>query len=440
MFKNLLKTLLLSAGIVTAALCVSPAAHAQLFVDTTYTAEQMVNDFFNASGTCVTATNVTHTGHPSSIGFFEGSASNVGLNAGIILVSGDVTGAIGPNNSPSQTIPGGGLGTPGDADLDDLIPSYTTFDASVLEMDIVSADSLLEFVYVFGSEEYLEFVNSSFNDVFGFFVSGPGYTGNQNIALIPGTSVPVSINNVNLDSNSTYYINNSDGSSPSDSTQVQYDGLTTVLSAPLNVIPGQTYHIKLAVADAGDSVLDSGVFIGIQSLCGTDSLLTSGGGFAANLSGSTAQFESGLNYCTYWNWDFGDGTSSNLRTPSHTYLADGTYTVTLQTGNFSNQYNVTQTVQVGDVIDGIENNNNAAAASSLITAMPNPTNGIVSIQLNGHHEPLQLNLYSTNGQLLEVRRNVSTVQSFDLNTYGKGAFIIQALTQKEVYTQKIVNQ
>lgn len=430
----LLKILFSAILIVSMSAIGTMSVYAQLFVDSTYTATQMVNDFFNLSGTCVTATNVSYIGAPSAMGFFEGSACNVGLNAGIMLSSGNISGAVGPNNASGLS---SSLNMAGDLDLESLISLVTTYDAAVLEMDIVSSDSLLQFVYVFGSEEYLEYVGSSFNDVFGFFVSGPGYSGNQNIAIIPGTTTPVSINNVNDNSNPTYYINNGDGSSPLDSTQIQYDGFTTLLSAPMNVVPGQTYHIKLAVADAGDSVFDSGVFIGIQSLCGTDSLLTSGGGFAANLSGSTAQFESGLNYCTYWNWDFGDGTTSVLREPTHTYTADGTYTVTLQTGNFSNEYTVTQTIQIGDVIDAIDM---AQPNTIRLTALPNPTNnGIVQINLEGMAEA-DLNLYNLSGQLLETRKTVSGQQVFNLSNYGKGTFIVQAVSEQGICTQKIVNQ
>ena len=97
---------------------------------------------------------------------------------------------------------------------------------------------LINFNYVFGSEEYPEFVNAGFNDAFGFFLSGPNPTGgmyvDQNLAIVPGTAnTPVSIFNVNNVSNSAYYVDNGDGfTAPqnSDPTVIQFDGFTTPLT------------------------------------------------------------------------------------------------------------------------------------------------------------------------------------------------------------------
>ena len=190
---------------------------------------------------------------------------NVGLEAGIVLTTGPIEGVLGPNDSGGE---GMSMGTPGDPDLEAIIGGDITNDACILTLDIEAASDTITFNYVFGSDEYLEFVGS-FNDVFAFFISGPGITGQQNIALIPGTTTPVSINNVNDFANSEYYVNNGDGFSPPQSTDpyyIQYDGFTTVLQARAAVIPCETYTLKLAVADALDGVLDSGVFIEAGSI------------------------------------------------------------------------------------------------------------------------------------------------------------------------------
>jgi hypothetical protein len=162
------------------------------------------------------------------------------------------------NDADSFTV---AMGSAGDADLNTLIPGYTTRDASVLEFDFVSAiDGQLTFDYLFASEEYNEYVQSSFNDVFGFFING------ENVAMIGSTVV--SINSINLGSNSGLYVNNdpSDLGTPTP-FNTQYDGFTQVLTTkPYQVTAGQTYHIKLAIADAGDSALDSTVYIKSQSL------------------------------------------------------------------------------------------------------------------------------------------------------------------------------
>lgn len=210
------------------------------------------------SGINVVPGSVTYTGTSNSSGTFtDGSSSGISLDSGIILTSGTATNASGPNDSDSKGI---NNGLAGDSDLDTLVDS-STFNASVLEFDFTSLGGDVFFNYVFASEEYNEFANSAVNDVFGFFLD------DKNIALIPGTNTPVAINTVNggnplgtNSKNSALFNNNdpSDGEAPFDT---QYDGFTDVFTAEaLNLSPGE-HHIKLAVADTGDTIYDSAVFI-----------------------------------------------------------------------------------------------------------------------------------------------------------------------------------
>lgn len=229
---------------------------AQLTVNSSVTPTYLVNNVLLGSG--ITATGITYTGSATARGEFNGVASNIGFNSGLILASGNITTAIGPNNIGSA---GTDLGNPGDPDLD-MICSNTTYDAAVLEFDFVPMSDTLKFNFVFASEEYLEFVGLGVNDAFGFFLSGPGVSGPYsggaaNIALIPGTAVPVTIDNVNASSYPAFYFNNE---TPPGAT-VQYDGFTIPMQAKSPVQCGQTYHIKIAIADAGDGVYDSGVFL-----------------------------------------------------------------------------------------------------------------------------------------------------------------------------------
>lgn len=234
---------------------------AQLVITQPTSINALVNSFI-LSG--VTATNVTYTGDTNAIGSFTGgNSTNLGINNGIILTTGVVNGT--PSfNSPAISFASTYNSQPGDALLQSLVQGVSTYDASVLEFDLVPVGNILEFQYVFGSEEYPEFVGSSYNDVFAFFISGSNPAGgnynNDNIALIPGTTNVVCINNVNSASFSSYYVNNSSGSS------FVFDGFTTVLLAQLSVLPGSTYHLKMAVADVGDGIYDSGVFLKAQSM------------------------------------------------------------------------------------------------------------------------------------------------------------------------------
>lgn len=242
-------------------------AWAQLTTDDTQTIDAVIQSLV---GNGVTVSNIQKNCPDGAWGAFLGEESNLGMPKGLILTSGKIQNAEGPNASGSTSQ--SNL-APGDADLDDLIVGFTSQDACVVTFDLQAIADTIQFNYVFGSEEYLEYVNSNFNDVFGFFISGPNPAGGsydtQNIALIPGTNTPVSINNVNTGSYPEYYIENGDGfSSPenTDNFYIQYDGFTTVLTARAAVVPCQTYTLKLAVADAGDTSLDSGVFIEAGSL------------------------------------------------------------------------------------------------------------------------------------------------------------------------------
>jgi gliding motility-associated-like protein len=261
------------AAVLSAAVMTVAGLRAQLVVDNAITVSDLVQNVLLGGG--VTATNITFNGQPANqayvqIGSFNSAGANVGMANGITLCSGDINVAVGPNNNGGNTLPLGGLALPGDPDLTQALGGgFTTNDAAVLEFDFVPDGDSLSFNYVFGSEEYLEWVNSSFNDVFGFFLSGPGINGPyinnaENIALVPNTTLPVAIDNVNTTVNSVYYVDNGDGfTAPfnTDPQYIQFDGFTTVLQARALVQCGQTYHIKIAVADAGDNILDSGVFL-----------------------------------------------------------------------------------------------------------------------------------------------------------------------------------
>ncbi|MCA6516509.1 MAG: choice-of-anchor L domain-containing protein [Chitinophagaceae bacterium] len=192
---------------------------------------------------------ISFTGANVAAGLFSGGlAAGLGINEGIILSSGNIALATGPNNSSSA---GANNKQSGDTDLNSIVTPNTTNDAAVLEFDFIPLSTTVSFAFVFASEEYPEFVGSNFNDVFAFFVNG------QNIALIPGTTTPVSINNVSPVTNSAFFISNTGGTFDN-----QFDGFTTVISATAdNLAPGIPATIKLAIADTTDFIYDSAVFI-----------------------------------------------------------------------------------------------------------------------------------------------------------------------------------
>lgn len=230
-------------------------SYSQLSVSGGFSAQQLAEMLAGPNITVFNATLTTASG--ASGKFTGGGATNLGVSSGVLLTSGNISAAPGPNFSSGTTTVNG---TPGDALLTN-ISGVQTYDATVLEFQFQVQSESVEFNYVFASEEYNEFVGSSFNDVFGFFISGPGISGQENIALVPNTTTTVSINNINLNSYWQYYIDNVNGNT------IGYDGFTTKLTAKkTGLTPCQTYTLRLAIADAGDGAYDSGVFLQENSL------------------------------------------------------------------------------------------------------------------------------------------------------------------------------
>src|SRR5580658_10436750 len=249
-------------------------------------------------GAGVAISNVKYTGAQRAAGMFTSSSNILGFTNGIVLSSGSAHNVAGQNCKDGLSVDNG---EPGDADLNTIVgEGSTTNDAAVLEFDFVPTSSTISFQYVFGSEEYPDFIGL-FNDVFGFFLTAPGGSP-LNLALIPGTDLPVSINNVNdgnpdddppiPPTNSQYYVNNQvyfTPGGPVPPVDAEPNGLTTVLTAQATVTPGLTYHIKLAVADANDFALDSNVFVQAGSLSSTSVTATPGTlAFGSQAQGTTS--------------------------------------------------------------------------------------------------------------------------------------------------------
>ena len=258
------------------------------------TPDYLVTDVLLGDG--MTASNFTWQSAPDNIGYFDGTNANVGFDDGVLLCTGGVdfvTGGFG----------GGAANIAGDADLGQLLSEmgmggFDINNVTLLEFDFVAQSESMTFNYVFGSAEYTSFTCSSFNDVFGFFVSGPGINGPYgndavNIALVPGTNTPVAINTINageltddpdcnnidpdFESYNVYWVDNDYGGfgggaqGPNipptpENTVSGFTGFTVPLEAFITgLICDETYHIKLAIGNCLDTALDSGVFLEANS-------------------------------------------------------------------------------------------------------------------------------------------------------------------------------
>src|SRR5690606_12870607 len=125
----------------------------------------------------VTVSNIGYNGFAGAIGSFTATNSNLGLTSGVVITTGTIqnngNGPQGPNNQPdagaeiSATPVAPGV-------FANFFPSTSKYDMQVLQFNFVPYSDTVRFKYVFGSEEFLEYCGTDYNDVFGFFISGPG--------------------------------------------------------------------------------------------------------------------------------------------------------------------------------------------------------------------------------------------------------------------------
>ena len=285
-------------GLLIIAMVYTIPSKAQTFnIDDSIAVDILVREFLIGSS-CVDVSNIQFAGDPKQAGVFSNLNPLVGITDGIVLSTGhaDIMGD--QNNESSSSYIYSLSQRPDDPDNDlaalALVSSSNIFDKAMIEFDFVAIDDSFEFEYIFASEEYCDFVGSSFNDVFGFFLSGPGINGPYennaiNIARIPETTQNILINSVNHKTNASYYIDNtkinqgqvgangdlnclytvplqngdvsplqSEGLVTDDFT---FDGFTVVLKAKEFVTPGETYHLKIALADVRDPNYDSAVLL-----------------------------------------------------------------------------------------------------------------------------------------------------------------------------------
>jgi len=310
-------------------LFVVPFGHGQLIVNQTQPPATLVQNVLLGSG--VFPSNILFNGYPGNaippgeegtrIARFNGSNTNVGLAGGVLLFTGDATYAVGPNDE--EIVGAGGFPFNATPDLDlSLLSNYdywqvsggnNIYNKSILEFDFIPMFDMIKFRYVFSSEEYERWTCLDYNDSFGFLLSGPGIAGpfqNDaiNLATVPGTFTPVGVNTVN----SGLVANNANGGDPlnpfagcydsdpnwADNTEyyiyngswvqgvqggpqteppyccdayyIQANGLTVVLEATAAVQCGVQYHMKLAIGNAGDWRVPSGVFLEQGSFTSSD--------------------------------------------------------------------------------------------------------------------------------------------------------------------------
>ena len=281
------------------------AATGQIQVDQTLTPEEYVNTVLLGEG--VEAFNVTYTGGLSQLGYLTQGEDSFSIASGLVLSS-DASENLECSINTCDDCLGAAFADPDLLDIANSVPpmigqNFTVTsvnDGCVLEFDFVSGGDSISFNYVFGSDEYETWINTQYNDVFAFFLSGPGITGPfdspagfpdgaVNIAGVPDTDpiLPITISSVNSGTNAVYYEDNQGG------TDVCINGYTVPFTAEYAVQCGATYHIKLAIADGSDTALESIVVLEEGSFSSNAFDLVA----SASVSGTVA-----LRYCCVYHY------------------------------------------------------------------------------------------------------------------------------------------
>ncbi len=308
--------------------------YAQLVTNNTLTPTQLVEQVLVGSG--VKISNVTFTGNPNQRArFFATPNVNLGLTEGILLSTGEARTSVpmGPQGPNTPQLVSTAYNGAGDNALQSILGSTITLaDAAVLEFDFIPRSDTISFRYIFASDEYPDYINTSYNDVFALILNGVNTPlAPVNIAKLPN-GLPVTINNVNHLTNSQYYRSNA-----SNNINLKYNGLTVLLKATHTVVCGFKYHLKIAIADGADATIDSGIFLEAKSLQASNIKIQPVGVIAPIDSilcqGLSTKFSITGNNGTNFKWNFGDASTlsdtSRVAQPSYTYPSSGVYSVNL---------------------------------------------------------------------------------------------------------------
>lgn len=244
-------------------------------VDESYTAEELVEDVL-FSNSCASVSNVSVSGGnfgtgEKSWGYFNAVGTSFDFEDGIILSTGKAVNGIGPNSSLSDD---DGINWNGDSDLNDALGISNSLNATVLEFDFIPLGDKISFDYIFSSEEYHSTAPCQYSDGFAFLLKEVGSGTYENLAVIPGTTIPVKVTTVHpiiidgCDAENPEYF----GSYNPTSHPTNYNGQTVILKAEADVTPGNTYHIKLVIADEGNYRYDSAIFLKGGSFSSVDGL------------------------------------------------------------------------------------------------------------------------------------------------------------------------
>ena len=250
------------------------AGYAQLIIDTTDSPNILVEKVLLGNSAEIITNDVIYTGYKSSIGKYSCSMKYNKLPThGIILSTGNVYDAIGPNDLPNKSSRSSGISFP---NIENIAKGNTS-DASILEIKFTATTDSISIGFFFASEEYPEYANKNVNDAFAFYLIDVEFGTSQNLAVLPSSNIPISIDNINSITNKEYYIENGiwdKNNIQKWSTQkqlgelaytFQFDGMSTLQYLGGKIIPNHMYLLRIIIVDVGDRLYDSAIFLEANS-------------------------------------------------------------------------------------------------------------------------------------------------------------------------------
>jgi len=309
-------------------------------VNTSFTANDLVDKLIGTNNTCLSVSNVSVTGYNSggikSYGYVNANSSGFEINEGILLTSGDAANS--PGSFTGIQSFGNNSGWNGDNDLETAAGISNTTNATILEFDFIPNTNKISFDYMFLSEQYLRQGDPGtcgYTDGFAFLIKKTTDTNYKNLALVPNTNTPITSETVRgpggrcQESNSQYFGHYNPNGSPT-----SFNGQTAILTAETDVIPGTKYHIKLVIADQGNGLYDSGVilkagsFVGSKDL-GPNRLISTNNPLC---EGSTLTLDATVSGATY-QWYQNGNILSGETAATYTVTSEGRYEVNISSSS-----------------------------------------------------------------------------------------------------------
>ncbi len=344
-----------------------------------YTPQQLIEEILIDSN-CISNVTVTNViggnfgGTEQSYGYFDASGTTFPFESGIVLSTGRLSNVEGPNTTLSDD---DANNWGGDSDLETVLNESDTHNATLIEFEFTSLANLVSFKYLFASEEYQQGNPNTcqFSDLFGFLIREASDQVYTNIALIPDTQIPVKVTTVHPDipngcpaQNESYF-----GSWNNTSASINFNGQTVVLTATANVLPGQTYHVKLVIADQQNYRYDSAVFLEAGSFrlntdLGPNRLISTNTALCEN---ETLELKASQIGATSYRWFFNDIEQTGNNNETFNVTQAGKYHVEVALNNNCFSY--------GEIL--VEYIQNPSISNTTVTACDSDLDGLTTYNL-----------------------------------------------------------